>query len=144
MALLPDHLKNSLQMGVHLVVREADDTASLSLKPLRARRVVLHLLDVRIAVQFHDQPAGRAVKVDHETAQRMLAAESEPELPVAQVCPQLALGWCLWLTQGSCASLLRGVNAVSSLGGHRPFLFPSPCAVLSAPSPPAWREVPGW
>ncbi len=88
-----DALQNWLGLGQHLVVPEADDAISATLKPLRSLSIVFYLLGMLSTVDLDDQPGSMGDKIHDVWAHGLLAAEFLAGEPAgAEVFPQASLG----------------------------------------------------
>ena len=68
-------MKNSLQVLIHLVVREAEDAQPHLGQNAVAVSILIHLLRMDWSINFDHQPCGVAVKIDDEAGDDLLAAE---------------------------------------------------------------------
>jgi hypothetical protein len=77
------------QVVTHLLVAEAQDVISGGGQERLSRGVVFALRGVNRAIELDDQPPLRAAEIDHERADRVLAAELQLfQLPVSDSMPE--------------------------------------------------------
>lgn len=81
------------EIGEHIIVAEAEDLVAVLRQVFGAGGVLLDVLVVHGAINFDGEMGGRAVEVEHEWPDRVLAAKAKPgNPPTAQCLPEHLLG----------------------------------------------------
>jgi hypothetical protein len=95
----PHRIQNLLRVKQDLVIPETKNLETSRLEKIRSRTIWIGKIRMLPAIDFDHQAGLEADEIHHESTDRMLSAEFDAQLLVAQMGPELRFGISLLLSE---------------------------------------------